>query len=284
MADYYRQLGIYATATDVQVQRAVRRYWQRVARFRPAQEQQPFLAAATVLSNPHLRAVYDPAYTPDADSLRLEASNLRHLSSKLRTDLHQEQTRSYRLEHEVRSLRSALTHALDYPQEMAEKRAERRRLWSRMALLLLLPLAYGLLRTTGSGGGVADIAGPPYQPVAEGTTWLITQRDSLGVYKSAESMPQYPGGADGLRGFLRQQVYSSTSMATADQVCATGQLCFVVDSTGQVQHPAQILGVPATNATGQQLLQRAAAQLPRLVPGYVRARPVAVRLTVPLAK
>lgn len=284
MADYYRQLGIYATATDAQVRRAVRRYWQRVARFRPAQEQQAFLAAATVLSNPHLRAVYDPAYTPDADSLRLEASNLRHLSSTLRTDLQQAQTRSYRLEYEVQNLRIALAHALEYPQEMAEKRATRRQLWSKMALLLLLPLAYGLLRSLGSGGSGANLAGPPYQPVADGTDWLITSHDSTGVYELAELMPQYPGGAKGLHGFLRQQVYSRASMPVGDRLCATGQLCFVVDSAGQVQSPVQVLGVPATDTAGRQLLQRAAAQLPRLVPGYVRARPVAVRLTVPLAK
>lgn len=284
MADYYRQLGIYATATDAQVRRAVRRYWQRVARFRPTQEQQAFLAAATVLSNPHLRAVYDPAYTPEADSLRLEASNLRHLTHKLRTDLHQEQTRSRRLEYEAQSLRTALTHALEYPQEMAEKRTTRRELWSRVALLLLLPLAYGLLRTTGSGGDVAILAGPPYQPVAEGTNWLMTRHDSTGVYELAELMPQYPGGAKGLHDFLRQQVYSRASMSAGDRLCANGQLCFVVDSVGQIQSPAQVLGVLATDTAGRQLLQRAAAQLPRLVPGYVRARPVAVRLTVPLAK
>lgn len=284
MADYYRQLGIYATATDAQVRRAVRRYWQRVARFRPTHEQQEFLVAATVLSNPHLRDVYDPAYTPEAGSLRLEASNLRHLSSKLRTDLHQEQTRIRRLEYEVRSLRAALTHALEYPQEMAEKRTMRRQLWSRAALLLLLPLAYGLLRTLGSGGGVASIAGPPYQPVAEGTNWLMTRHDSTGVYELAELMPQYPGGAEGLRGFLREQVYNRTSMSAGEQLCATGRLCFVVDSTGEVQDAAQILGVPTTDTAGRQLLQRAAAQIPRLMPGYVRARPVAVRLTVPLAK
>jgi hypothetical protein len=283
MPDYYRQLGIYETATDAQVRRAVRRYWQRVARFRPVQEQQAFLAAATVLSNPHLRAVYDPAYTPDAESLRQEASNIRHLSSKLRTDLHQEQTRSYRLEYEVRNLRTALTHALEYPQEMAEKRTMRRQLWSRVALLLLLPLAWGLL-ILGSDGGMASIAGPPYQPVAEGTNWLMTQHDSTGIYELAELMPQYPGGAEGLHGFLRQQVYEKTSMPNGDQLCATGQLCFVVDSTGQVQNPAQVLGLPATDTAGRQLLQLAAAQLPRLVPGYVRARPVTVRLTVPLAK
>ena len=284
MPDYYRQLGIYATATDAQVRRAVRRYWQRVARFRAVQEQQAFLAAATVLSNPHLRAVYDPAYRPAADSLRLETSNLRQISSKLRTDLHQEQTRSYRLEYELRNLRAALTHALEYPQEMVEKRALRRQLWSRVALLLLLPLAYGLLRTQGSGGGVAGLAGPPYQPVAEGTNWLTTRRDSTGIYELAELMPQYPGGEKGLRGFLRQQVYAGASISVGDQLCTTGQLCFVVDSAGQVQRPAHVLGVPATDTAGRHLLQRAAAKLPRLVPGYVRARPVAVRLTVPLAK
>lgn len=283
MPDYYRHLGIYATATDAQVQRAVRRYWQRVARFRPVQEQQAFLAAATVLSNPYLRAVYDPTYTPDAGVLRLEANNLRHLSSRLRTDLYQEQTRSRRLEHEIQSLRTGLTHALNYPEEIAEKRAERRQLWGRAALLLLLPLAYGLLRM-GIGSDVASFGGPPYQPVAEGTNYLIASQDSVGVYELAELMPQYPGGAEGLHGFLRQEVYSKVSMLVGDRLCATGQLSFVVDSTGRVREPAQVLGLPATDTTGRQLLQRAAAQLPRLVPGYVRARPVAVRLTVPLAK
>lgn len=283
MPDYYRQLGIYTTATDVQVQRAVRRYWQRVARFRPVQEQQAFLAAATVLSNPHLRAVYDPTYTPSADVLRLEANNLRHLSSKLRTDLYQEQTRSRRLEHEVRSLRSALTHALDYPEEMAQKRTERRQLWGRVALLLLLPLAYGLLRM-GSGDSAASLTGPPYQPVAEGTDWLMTWHDSTGVYEQAELMPQYPGGVEVLRGFLRENVYNRVSMPAGDRLCATGQLSFVIDSTGRVREPAQVLGLPATDTTGRRVLQRAVVQLPRLVPGYVRARPVAVRLTVPLAK
>lgn len=282
MPDYYRQLGIYATATDVQVQRAVRRYWQRVARFRPVQEQQAFLAAATVLSNPHLRAVYDPTYTPGADVLRLETNNLRHLSSRMRTDLYQEQTRSHRLGYEVQSLRMALTHALGYPEEMAEKRTERRQLWGRAALLLL-PLAYGLLRM-GGGDNMVSITGPPYQPVAEGTNWIMTRHDSTGVYELAELMPQYPGGAEVLRGFLRQEVYSRTSMLAGDRLCATGQLSFVVDSTGWVREPAQVLGLPAVDTTGQQLLQRAAAQLPRLVPGYVRARPVPVRLTVQLAK
>lgn len=78
--------------------------------------------AATVLSNPHLRAIYDPNCHPRAEPGRLEANNLRDISGGLRTKLHEEQARSFRLEHEIRRLRSELGHALTYPEEMAARR------------------------------------------------------------------------------------------------------------------------------------------------------------------
>lgn len=284
MPDYYRQLGIASTATDAQVRRAVRRYWQRVARFRLASEQQAFLAAAAVLSNPHLRAVYDPTYQPGPDPARLQANALRHLSHQLRTELHQAQARAYRLEHEVRRLRIELGHALNYPDEMAASRQARRHQWRKLLLLLLLPVAYGLLRGLGTDGGLASLSGPPYQPVAESINWLVAQRDSTGTYTQVEQMPQYPGGAGELQDFLRQQVYARAAKPVAERLCATGQLRFVVDSAGWVRGPAQVLGLPTRDLAGRQLLQQAVARLPRLVPAYQRARPVPVRLTVPLSR
>lgn len=279
MPNYYRQLGLYADATDAQVQRAVRRYWQRVARFRPAHEQQVFLQAAAVLSNAHLRATYDPAYRPAA-SVR-ETVYLRELSGGLRTRLHAEQARGFRLEQEVRRLRSEVAHALSYPEEMAAKRQERRHKWGWLAVSLLVWLGYGLLRSLADNPGTS-LAGPPYEPVAGANSWLFARLDSVGVYEQAELMPQYPGGAIELRDFLRQQVYSGTSRPTAERLCATGQLRFVIDSTGRVSGPVQVVGVPAADSVSQQLLRQAVSRLPRLVPGYQRARPVAVRLTVPL--
>lgn len=285
MPDYYRQLGISGAATDAQVRRAVRRYWQHVARYRPASEQQAFLTAATVLSNPHLRAVYDPAYRLSPEPARQQAASLRHLSGQLRTELHQAQARAYRLENEVRSLRLSLGHALNYPEEMSARRHERRRQWGRLALGGLLLLVPGLLHGLwGSGAsGLATMSGPRYEPVGEGVPWLLAKSDTAHVYTQAEVMPQFAGGLPGLREELRQRVYArSPSLARAERLCATGQLRFVVDSAGW-PGPVQVLGLPPGDSAGQRVLRAAGGHLPRCVPGYQRARPVAVRLTVPLA-
>ena len=285
MPDYYRQLGIAAGATDAQVRRAVWRYWRYVARFRPAREQLAFLEAAAVLSNPHLRAIYDPAYHRSPEPARLIANDLRQLSGQLRTELHQAQARGHRLENEVRNLRASLHHALDYPEEMSARRRERRRKWGLLALGVLLLALTGLLRSLiGTGAsGLAAMSGPRYQPVGEGVPWLLARADTAQVYEQAELMPQFPGGADNLCDELRQRVYNgSPGMARAEYLCGIGQVRFVVDSTGQVG-PAQALGLPAADSAGQLVLRGAAARLPRFVPGYQQARPVAVRLTVPLA-
>lgn len=282
MPDYYRQLGLTSAATDVQVRRAVRRYWQRAARFRPASEQQAFLTAATVLGTPHLRAIYDPAYRLGPDPIRLEVKALRHLSGHLRTELHQAQARAYRLENEVRSLRINLGHALNYPEEMAARRRERRRLWGSVALGVLLLAATGLLHSLlGSGAsGLGAMSGPRYQPVGEGVPWLLALSDTAHVYEPAEVMPQFPGGADGLRDELRQRVYRySPSIPRAEYLCGRSQLCLVVDSTG-LSGLVQVLGLPVLDVAGRQVLYRAVAALPRFVPGYQQARPVAVRLRV----
>lgn len=150
-------------------------------------------------------------------------------------------------------------------------------------MALLVWVGYGLLRNL-ADSPARSLGGPRYEPVAaEAASWLLARADSTHVYEQAELMPQYPGGAVELRGFLRQQIYSSASPARAERLCTAGQVRFVVDSTGWVRGVPQVLGVSAADSVSNQLLQWAVARLPRFVPGYQQARPVAVRRVVPLA-
>lgn len=306
MADYYKALGLFPEATQDQVWRAIRRYELR-RRWKDAPQQVLIERAIRVLSDAMLRAAYDRvhgfnqdvelqqrfwAQARQLDSCQQEKSQLETELRWLRAQqlqvsiLQQEliQCRQQKERLEVAQRRWAESLPTPAKAIMAEERAaSRRRKWRLYAYLAAAILALalpGLVRSVfNSGPSVDEMFGRPYEPVAAGTRWG-TSPDSV-VQKQVEVMPQFRGGAAGLRNHIEDQVLTQLPLAKAKPLLATGQLSFVVDSAGHVG-PVRVLSV--ADSTSRRLLLAIGRRLPRFIPGFQEARPANVRLTVKLAK
>ncbi len=308
MADYYKILGIFPDATQVQVWRAIRRYQARQVR-KSSVHRALVERAARVLGDPQLRATYDRVYGYD---LNYEIQQ-RFWAKDRQLEACQQQ--KYQLENELKWLRTQRLEVSILQQELIKCRQQKERLevaqkqWddrqaseqarrvkpietpgeeqlSKARLLTYLAaalLALALPKVvrslfTSDGPSLEAAFGQPYQPVAAGVRWG-TVPDST-VQQQVELMPQFRGGAAGLRDYLREQVLSQLPPIQAKPLLATGQLSFVVDSTGRVG-TVHVLSAP--DSTSRQLLLALGRHLPRFIPGYQEAKPTSVRLAVKLA-
>jgi hypothetical protein len=305
MADYYKALGILPEATQEQVWRAIRRY-ERRQQWKDAARQALIERAIRVLSDQQLREAYDRVHGLNQDTelqrrfwaqnqelyqCRRQTSQLEAELRWLRTQqlevsiLQQELIRCRQQKERLEVAQQQWAASLPTPAKaiIAEERAAiRRRKWRFYAYLAAAILALalpGLVRSVfNDGPSVEDMFGRPYEPVAAGMRWG-TSPDSA-VQKQVELMPQFRGGAAGLRGHIEDQVLTQLPLAKAKPLLATGQLSFVVDSAGRIG-PVHVLNV--ADSASRQLLLAIGRHLPRFIPGFQEARPANVRLTVKLA-
>jgi hypothetical protein len=306
MADYYKALGLFPEATQDQVWRAIRRYELR-RRWKDAPHQVLIERAIRVLSDATLRAAYDrvQGFNQDIELQQRFWAQARQLE--------QCQQQQAQLETELRWLRTQRLEVSILQQELIqcrqqkerlevaqqrwaeslptpakaivteEQAATQRRKWRLYAYLVAAVLALalpGLVRSVfNEGPSVDELFGSPYEPVAVGVRWGVSP-DSA-VQKQVEIMPQFRGGAAGLRNHIEDQVLTQLPLAKAKALLATGQLSIVVDSAGHIG-PVRVLNV--ADSASRQLLLAIGRRLPRFIPGFQEARPANVRLTVKLAR
>jgi len=306
MADYYKALGIFPEATQDQVWRAIRRYELR-RRWKDAPQQALIERAIRVLSDAMLRAAYDRVHGFNQDV------ELQQRFWAQARELERCQQQKYQLETELGWLRTQRLEVSILQQELIqcrqqkerlevaqrrwaesvptpakaviaeERAATRRRKWRLCAYLAAAILALalpGLVRSVfNDGPSVDEMFGRPYEPVAAGMRWG-TSADSA-VQKQVELMPQFRGGAAGLRNHIKDQMLTQLPLAKAEPLLATGRLSFVVDSAG---HIGSVHVLNVADSASRHLLLAIGRRLPRFIPGFQEGRPANVRLAVKLAK
>ena len=306
MADYYKALGLFPEATQDQVWRAIRRYELR-RRWKDAPQQGLIERAIRVLSDAMLRAAYDRVHGFNQDielqqrfwAQARQLEQCRQQQAQLETELgwlrtqrlevsilQQELIRCRQQKERLEVAQQRWAESLPTPAKAIvteEQAATQRRKWRLYAYLAAAILALalpGLVRSVfNDGPSVNELFGQPYEPVAAGMRWGASP-DSA-VQKQVELMPQFRGGAAGLRNHLKEQVLTQLPLAKAQALLATGQLSIVVDSAGYVGS-VRVLNV--ADSASQQLLLAISHRLPRFIPGFQEARPANVRLTVKLAE
>ncbi|MDO7876175.1 hypothetical protein Q5H93_15630 [Hymenobacter sp. ASUV-10] len=275
MTDYYRLLGLAPDATATEITRAIRRYTRRV----PLPPGPVVQRAIRVLDSPRLREAYDAArlHTPaiyplhlraEVKLLRQQVADQQKQLQLQRRQLHAELDESARLRAFGGLLEDNINRLPD----------SRQRLWRAIALVAALMALRIVISFVGTPSSylLRDVS-EPYAPVADGQPSFFLARRAA-VYEAADPMPQYQGGLLGWQRTVESHLQGCRPGVDLRPLRRDGQLRFVVDSLGRVGE-VQVLNVP--DSLARQCLPGIARQL-RFVPGYVAARPVSVRLTLPL--
>jgi len=276
MTDYYRLLGLTPDATATEITRAIRRYARRVS----LPQWQAAQRAIQVLASPRLREAYDAArrLNPPAPyplHLREEAKMLRQQVAEQQKQLLQ-QRRQLQAELDESARLRAFGGLLE---ENINRLLDRRqRLWRAIALVAALITLRVVISFVGTPSSyLLREMTEPFAPVAEGKPSFFLARRAA-VYEAADPMPQFRGGLAGWQRVVEGHLQGCRPGIDLRPLRRDGQLRFVVDSLGRVEE-VQVLNVP--DSLARQCLPGLVRQL-RFVPGYVDARPVAVRLTLPL--
>jgi curved DNA-binding protein CbpA len=282
MADYYRLLGLWPDASEVEVMRAGRRY----ARHATQAQWQAVQPAVQVLTSPRRRAAYDAARHPTPPfryvlSLQENLAALQQLLHRQRIQLANQQGQLERQHSLLQSERAELQRVNDYHEELEEQLNRqfelRRRTWWALAAIggtVAFRLFISLFNTPSY---FVEEFMAPYAPVAEAkSSFFMKERV---VYDQTDQMPQFKGGLQGWQRDINRRLIATLPSTSLRPLISSAKVQFVVDSAGY-SHAEQVLGT-ADTLTGR-LLLRLATESPRFVPGYRDARPVAVRLRLPL--
>lgn len=98
-------------------------------------------------------------------------------------------------------------------------------------------------------------------------------------YSIVEKMPEFPGGAEGIKHFLARNV-QYPRQAIEEKIDGQVFVRFVVQTNGEITHPEVIKGV--TPILDNEAL-RVINLLPRLTPGSVNGKTVPVAITTPIS-
>ncbi|MCM1312724.1 MAG: energy transducer TonB [Bacteroides sp.] len=108
---------------------------------------------------------------------------------------------------------------------------------------------------------------------------MVEEEDTDSVYLSAEVMPEFPGGMDGLMNYLGQHIVYP---AEALKKNAEGRVLvtFVIEKDGHVSHASLVKPVhPSLDAEAM----RVVSSLPPFNPAMDKGEPVRFKFTIPVA-
>lgn len=109
----------------------------------------------------------------------------------------------------------------------------------------------------------------------------VMVKDKEGVYNSAEVMPQFPGGSEGLSSYVSDHVQYSQSAIDANTE-GTVKVSFVVDENGKVMDAHVVGDQKIGNGLDEEAL-KAVSNMPPWKPGEVKGKKVKTRLELPIS-
>jgi len=106
-------------------------------------------------------------------------------------------------------------------------------------------------------------------------------KDEHGVYNFAETMPEFPGGQDGLSNYVNNNAeYSQT--AIDNNTTGTVKVSFVVDEKGKIMD-AHVVNTGAKVGNGlDEVALKVVNNMPSWKPGKVHGKNVKTRLELPI--
>ena len=111
---------------------------------------------------------------------------------------------------------------------------------------------------------------------AEGRTVKTKDDEEKIIFELVEQMPEYPGGIDALKKYLKDKVDSSKMKGKAGERVIVG---FTVDETGKVKD-VQVL--QSDQSVLNKEAERIVSGMPAWIPGKQRGVPVSVKYSVPV--
>ena len=104
-----------------------------------------------------------------------------------------------------------------------------------------------------------------------------TASDSTSIICPAETMPQFPGGSEMMRGFIAKNLnYPKTGMCVEGKVFVG----FVVETDGSITSVKTIKGIhPLFDAEAE----RVVSLFPKWIPGNVNGKKVPVKMVMPIS-
>jgi len=102
-----------------------------------------------------------------------------------------------------------------------------------------------------------------------------------GVYNSAEVMPAFPGGNDGLSSYVNEHL-QYPQRAIDDNTAGTVKVSFVVDEKGKVINAHLMGNEKVGNGLDEEAL-RVVNTMPAWKPGKVKGKNVKTRLELPIS-
>jgi periplasmic protein TonB len=106
-------------------------------------------------------------------------------------------------------------------------------------------------------------------------------KDKEGVYTNAEVMPAFPGGSDGLSGYVNDHI-QYPQHAIDNNTAGTVKVSFVVDEKGKVIDAHVMGNEKVGNGLDEEAL-RVVNSMPAWKPGKVKGKNVKTRLELPIS-
>jgi TonB family protein len=124
-----------------------------------------------------------------------------------------------------------------------------------------------------------DIAEPVDPPIAECYAAVIdVEKDTNAPFIVVEQMPEFPGGEDSLRNFIRRTI-KYPDLARESSVEGTVYINFIIEKDGSVSNPKILRGIGS--GCDEEAI-RVIKLMPRWIPGKQNGKTVRVQYNLPI--
>ena len=124
-----------------------------------------------------------------------------------------------------------------------------------------------------------DIAEPVDPPIAECYAAVIdVEKDTNAPFIVVEQMPEFPGGDDSLRNFIRRTI-KYPDLARESSVEGTVYINFIIEKDGSVSNPKILRGIGS--GCDEEAI-RVIKLMPRWIPGKQNGKTVRVQYNLPI--